>query len=632
MKSSDKSVFLISNDDSITESTNTLTSFSGSVPENFLNPFKTWKVAVHSCGFHLTLKQPISPKYEIQPSVIQITYKNLDAVMLQYELETMEQFKLHMFEDGLKLYVDKEKSYTSKTLAAAFKMQALSNQIYKKKNLESIPIRYNESSDMITFGQFELDGTDSDERISKLPRESRKDARSFVFMNKYFKEGIDVQHGGTTDFHTIKIDGELYYFFFNSKIWKSKPFYPFQGRQKSFPVKEPSIIQITSPDIKHNINNGVFRHCLSQFTVKESDIRKYIHREFNQYEFFDVLNNSIKGFRIKFVDENLQQIRLNQGLPSWIKLIFTSSMDFEENIRISSEPNDLYPENDMSNFGVELKKPIDFTWKNNPRVALTRVSFKNKWKLMPGLRLNFFVYNMKNKNFHNFECPREHDGPRSCEDVVRWFQDLVKEKYSMRVVKQQLNGNWSLIFSNKSIIIIGRDLAQCLGFSFAQESREDLYIHSKKENFTNVVDENNVEDVKIAISEYTHFKYGVKRDVKSFQSTGDVVILGESESILHLDFPPRIIEIFPNEIYIYCNFVKSNVVMGQYRQLLKVVPLPYKEKDENITVDFSKLEYHTLSELQPRFIKFKIATVDGLLIEPYDKADNMYLNLRFCYE
>ena len=67
--------------------------------------------------------------------------------------------------------------------------------------------------------------------------------------------------------------------------------------------------------------------------------------------------------------------------------------------------------------------------------------------------------------------------------------------------------------------------------------------------------------------------------------------------------------------------------MGQYRQLLKVVPLPYKEKDKNITVDFSKLEYHTLSELQPRFIKFKIATVDGLLIEPYDKADNMYFLL-----
>ena len=104
--------------------------------------------------------------------------------------------------------------------------------------------------------------------------------------------------------------------------------------------------------------------------------------------------------------------------------------------------------------------------------------------------------------------------------------------------------NWLLSFSNKSIIIIGRDLAQCLGFSFAQENKEDVYIHSKKENFTNVVDENNVEEVKNAISVYTLFKYGVKRDVKSFQSTGDVVILGEAGSILHLDFPPRNIEIF----------------------------------------------------------------------------------------
>ena len=117
---------------------------------------------------------------------------------------------------------------------------------------------------------------------------------------------------------------------------------------------------------------------MTQFTIKKSDVGNYIHKEFEIYEFFDVLNNCIKGFNIKFVDENQQQIRLSQGLPSWVKLIFTSEMEYKDNIRISSEPTSLHPENNMSSFCIKLPKPIDFTWKTKPRVALTKASFKNK--------------------------------------------------------------------------------------------------------------------------------------------------------------------------------------------------------------------------------------------------------------
>ena len=56
------------------------------------------------------------------------------------------------------------------------------------------------------------------------------------------------------------------------------------------------------------------------------------------------------------------------------------------------------------------------------------------------------------------------------------------------------------------------------------------------------------------------------------------------------------------------------------------------EDDGNITVDFHRLEYHSLSELHPRLLKFQIATVDGALIEPFDENDNMYMNLQFCFD
>ena len=63
MRLSDKSVLLISNAQSTTEEDNTLTNFSGSIPSNFLNQHKSWKVAVYSCGIHMMLKQPLTPKY-----------------------------------------------------------------------------------------------------------------------------------------------------------------------------------------------------------------------------------------------------------------------------------------------------------------------------------------------------------------------------------------------------------------------------------------------------------------------------------------------------------------------------------------------------------------------------------------
>ena len=61
-------------------------------------------------------------------------------------------------------------------------------------------------------------------------------------------------------------------------------------------------------------------------------------------------------------------------------------MENKRNVLISSEPNELHPENDMSNFSVELKRTMDFSVTDDPKVALTRLSFKNKFKIMPGLK------------------------------------------------------------------------------------------------------------------------------------------------------------------------------------------------------------------------------------------------------
>ena len=400
-------------------------------------------------------------------------------------------------------------------------------------------------------------------------------------------------------------------------------------------IKEPDIVRILSPDIRHSINNTKFSQCLREFTICDSDVGKYVHREFENFEYFDVLNHSIDSFEIKFVDESYRQLRLGQGLPTWIKLILTPLMGNQENVRISSESTDLYPNNRISNFDVELPKSLDYSWKKNPKVSLTRISFTNKWELLPGLRLDFFIYNAgaDQDQFQYFQCPRGKNGPRSCPEIINWFKNKSKEARTSLRLATQANGNHSITFNKECIVIVGRDLAQCLGFAFVNQTVSNFILRTKTQlNSNDVTVHNDESNIKTAIYEYTKDSFGVEMDVKSFASTGDTMIVAEPNSTHHLIFPPRNIEIYPNDLYLFCNIVEPSVVVGEFKQLLKIIALPYDNKNERITIDFPKPEYHELRELKPRLLQFEITTIDGKYVKPYNETDNIYLNLKFDHE
>merc|ERR1712008_455734 len=188
------------------------------IPPDFLTENKSWRVAVHSCGFDFMLKQPISSKHENQPSLIQITFANLNEALGKHGTYDMAKFDLWMFEISLKLFVDRERPYTQKSLVEDFQRQVA---IHKKSHekFDGVPFKYEQESEIISFGQFENNGEDSDARIFKLANEERRNARTYVFINARFREGLDIQ----PTFNLIKtteIDGELYYYFFNSRFWK----------------------------------------------------------------------------------------------------------------------------------------------------------------------------------------------------------------------------------------------------------------------------------------------------------------------------------------------------------------------------------------------------------------------------
>ena len=91
-------------------------------------------MALHSFGLHLQLKQSLSPKYENFPSLIQITFKDFEALIIKHQVSDLNELSIHMFQSALKLYIDRQRSYTSKSLAYDLQVQTTQNLLYKSGN------------------------------------------------------------------------------------------------------------------------------------------------------------------------------------------------------------------------------------------------------------------------------------------------------------------------------------------------------------------------------------------------------------------------------------------------------------------------------------------------------------------
>ena len=627
----EKSVLLLSNAESITQEHNTLTHFSGLIPLNFLDDHKTWKVAVHSLGLHLNLKQKLCSKSEIIPAVIHIPYKQFSIKTKEYGVKDVNNLPMQIFDECHKIFLNREESYSAESLVKHIELQIKANFRTYGGDWFGMPLKYHARTNTIYLGQFETDGNDSEIRISKLADEDeKKGARTFVFLNEYFKNGLDVTFSKTRDFKKTRINGELYYCFYNHIKLKDQYFYPFKSNKNQFPIEVPRIVQITSPDIEHSAVNDSYKQCLKQFTVEKREVKNYIHREFKNLELFPLLNKTVKGFEVKFVDENFEQVRIGLGLPSWIKLVFISTTEMAENVRISSEKNVLHPSNTVSKFSVELPKELDFTHVKNPKVALTRLSIKNKWNLMPGLSLDYIIYNAEDDDMTYVKCPKAAGGPRSCEEIVKWFME---EDVASQVIDTTTtqNGTILLTFKKKMVVVIGRDLGQCLGFSFADKFENNPLLNVGGNKIITPEEEINPDIIK-TVNAYSVLKTGSRTDLKNFYKSGDIILSAASNSTLALRHPPRTIELYPCDLYVYTNIVEPTIVLGEYKRLLRIVPLPHYKKDEYVTIDFSIPEYHALSVLNPRIIHFEIHSVDGRSVDSFNIEDDVYMNLQFVHE
>ena len=613
---------------------NSLSNFEVCIPSNFLETHKSWTMALESAGLHLQLKNLIVPQNEAMPSILQINNADFNAIIAKYRIMNMSQLSLNMFSQHHKIFIDGSKSYSARQLT-----HHINNSIFKyalkyKQFWNGVPANFNKVTKTIEFGQFLFN-----EEFNEMEDEKSKNKwRTYVFIHQDLMQNLKFKN--IEVFEETSISEEKYYYFSNSAFMKLQDFYPLQTQQKDFKIKKPDLVQIISPNIESTIFNGTYSNILKQFHVEANEIGDYLHRNFISHDFFKLRNECNSVLRVRIVDENMNLLRLRPGFPTYVKLIFKSEKMSSDFIRVSSIPTQLYPRNTFANFSLELPKTLDYTYKADPKIALSSITLENNWKILPGLLLNIYILNIDTGKEQIFICPKDQSLIRNCNQICKWFENQIKSASHLEIRK--VGGKYEISFNANGVILISRDLAQIIGLPFMDKDLANTSIHAEasmtlmarqrggyKVNFYQSASEMNTFKKKI---DESIMAFNQSASAKNFFENGNIALTGEKNAVYSMQYTPREIQLFPNLLYIYSNIVKPSPVNDSYRQLLRIVPLPFDESERHFTVTFFPLEFMPISQLNIQLLQFKIVTHDDLYAEPLNENSIIYMNLIIKHE
>ena len=637
----EKRVLVISNTNSVESHLNTLANFKTAIPQNYLDQHKSWSVAVASAGLHLRLKNPIVPQNESIPSLIQINKADFNKAIIRYGSNLdMSKLPLHIFSDHHKIFIDGSKSYTASELVNQIKRNIFAYAKKYRHVWNGIPVSFNETTETIDFGQFLF----NDEFNAMPDDNTRNNARTFVFIHENFAHQLDFKQKDV--FRSVIIGNDNYIMFYNSVELKLQDYYPLVSTAQNFFIQTPDLIQILSPNVNKSLSNGTYVNVLKQFNVGESDIDKYIQKSFNQLDFFPLSNQHNSTLEIEFCDHELNLLRLRPGFPSYIQLIFKSEIMKTDFIRVSSVPTDIYSSNSLANFSLNIPRPLDYTYKENTKIALSSITLENEWELLPGLLLQAQLTDIDGNLLKTFSCPKDKTGPRTSTEVCSWFEKQVESIADINLTK--INDAYEITFNKGLVLIIGRDLGQILGFPFSDKLSHHSSIHigantrrqkgGYKTNFYSTADPRNIfkQKIKSSILSYESSQNSLQKTndltIKKFFQKGNIVVSAEKDTSYLVPYQPRNIQLFPNLLYVYADCVQLSPINDQYRQLLRIVPLPINSQDKQVTVEFNQLEFVPLSHSIIEVLKFKIVTHDDEYVKPLNKNSIVYMNLLIKYD
>lgn len=353
----------------------------------------------------------------------------------------------------------------------------------------------------------------------------------------------------------------------------------------------PKLIKIICNIIEPQIFNSTFSKDLLIFSPDFKKTENYFFKEIDCVDYIPLVTSRITEVSIKLTDENNQQLNLSEGQATIIKLrlkrMAVNKRSF--NIRLSSEPTTLFPDNTNYKFKVKLPYQIDLgdeKW----RVCINSLNHPTKFSTMlVGEEDRMILFKQKNKQapfklqFKNFFAYDE----SSLFDEFNFFL----QSNEIGEISAIPSGGKRINITKPGKLIISKFVGGVLGLS------NDVSKHFQFSSAKNSIDPHSWD-----------------------AST-------TSPKMIDIPSTAKLSLLQPNYIMIYSDIVKSTAIAGNFAKILKIVPL--KNTDFNYVIqEFRTKEMVELEKSQLDVIEIQLRSHDGRYINFLTNQD-IIVNLEF---
>ena len=592
------SLYLISNGSNDYYPDNKLTHFSNHLPVPIeFNGYEKWEVAVESFGISCNFKRN---NLNVTVPHIFIGTCNTDERMCDETCGGERPIKFRLADGSCwhQFYLTKN----PKEIVQAETFRKLASEIYSKTEV------------IMTY---------SDNRLSfDLDNDGRQNKKSFwVALSKEFSDfyGLSGEFIRRQDFEESNLLSPSFdpYYFINFVSINGKRF---RQRQAKFQDVEyniyflgyhstakkfvrlnsdvfileknyPKLVKIFCDEIEPQIFNNTFSKDLLIFSP-DFETDDFIYKEVECPDYIPLINSTISDITIRLTDENNEQLNIETGHATIIKLRLRKMDPFKKsfNIRLSSEKSALFPNNTNYSFKVKLPNTLELSAADNWRVCLNSINHPAKFATMLVEEQDRMII-FKDKETSDVSKLQFESNMAYDEDKLYSEIEFFLKNNGIGYLRNNANGRKSIYITKPGKLVVSRFVGAMLGLG-SEHDKHFVYNSSMIEKDPNSRDASTIAPLIITPI----------RDI-------DISLLK------------------PNYIMVYSDIIKSTIIAGDFAKILKIIPL--KNTDLNYVIqEFKTKEFTELERTQFDVIEINLRSHDGAFINFLTNQD-VILNLEF---
>ena len=554
---------------------NKLNSFTNNIPREYLPSHKKWFLGMESFGMHCNFLNEAVSKNNKHPALIMFSTKYLIETIGVASITPYLQFYLDMFSRNQCYYLEVQRSLTLKEIHKIFAQQTKMTSVHTDQFI-GFPTNYNAEKKVLEIGQFEFSHYDPN-------------LSSYFLLHEVFLKHVEISSiGGKStadkptweafslpnDDYKVLVDDQVYYWC-KSFIELPENFALIEISDIKAELIMPKIIKIISPNVKPIFKNGSYCKEIGLVSLSKTDAGKYIHRNIESLQNFELCDENPVSLEIKLQDEFDRDLRLDFGVATFIKA-HLSSVEMEDiHIKVSSHPSDEFKNNTPGQFGIQLAKKLQF-FEKDWKISVSSVMHWNRLCYSSALDMYFRIDYTENEDelFWEFwvQNPIE-----DYNDVVEYVKERLDPWVKMTLLP---NRHIQMLAEQNVKLTVGKDLALFLGLR------------------NKIIPTYHILELK-------------------------------GNQLFTTHYYRRNIPLFPTHIYLYSSIVRPSLVGGGLHKLLKIIPLTQEKSDNYKTVEFQHDEPLPICTSEIRYINFELRSDSGQLIEFVGPNVQTYLNITF---